>query len=83
MLRPDGQYKHAVCWVVQFFHFSLLGRLRMIAHLSPIAEEMNHLMGDVSEIDRIFEEGTNRAVENSEPILGEAYDIVGFIRSRQ
>ncbi len=55
----------------------------MIAHLSPIAEEMNHLMGDVSEIDRIFGEDTNRAVETSEPILGEAYDIVGFIRSRQ
>lgn len=53
-----------------------------VAHLSPIADEMRRLMGDVSEIDRILGDGANRAAEIAEPILADAYDLVGFVRSR-
>lgn len=53
-----------------------------VSHLSPITEEMNRLMGDVSEIDRILGDGANRAADIAEPILAGAYDIAGMIRSR-
>ena len=53
-----------------------------IAHLSPIADEMRRLMGDVTEINRILGEGAKRAAETAEPVLAETYDIVGLIRSR-
>ncbi len=66
----------------QFGQFKPLLADLAVAHLSPIAEEMRRLMGDVSEIDRILGDGANRAAEIAEPILAEAFDIVGFIRSR-
>ncbi len=66
----------------QFGQFKPLLADLAVAHLSPIADEMRRLMGDVSEIDRILGDGANRAAEIAEPILAEAYDIVGFVRSR-
>ena len=66
----------------QFGQFKPLLADLAVAHLSPIAEEMRRLMGDVSEIDRILGDGANRAAEIAEPILAEAFGIVGFIRSR-
>ncbi len=53
-----------------------------VAHLAPITDEMNRLMGDVTEIDRVLGEGANRAAEIAEPILTKTFDIVGLIRSR-
>ena len=53
-----------------------------VSHLSPITDEMNRLMSDVTEIDRILGDGANRAAEIAEPILAGAYDIAGMIRSR-
>ncbi len=53
-----------------------------VAKLGPIADEMNRLMSDPAEIDRILGDGANRAAAIAEPILAETYKIVGFIRSR-
>ncbi|MEO1562285.1 MAG: tryptophan--tRNA ligase [Pseudomonadota bacterium] len=50
--------------------------------LAPITDEINRLMADPAEIDRILGEGAARAAEIADPILTEAYDIVGLIRSR-
>ena len=66
----------------QFGQFKPLLADLAVAHLSPIANEMHRLMGDVSEIDRILGDGANRAAEIAEPILAEVFDIVGFVRSR-
>lgn len=54
-----------------------------VAHLSPISGEMERLLGDVAEIDRILGDGADRAAEIAEPILARTYDIVGLIRSRR
>ncbi len=53
-----------------------------VSHLSPITKEMNRLMDDVSEIDRILGDGAKHAAEIAEPILAGAYEITGLIRSR-
>ena len=53
-----------------------------VEHLAPITAEMNRLMADVAEIDRILGDGANRAAEIAEPILNQTYDIVGMVRSR-
>jgi tryptophanyl-tRNA synthetase len=81
----SGQTPEAVITQVagqQFGQFKPLLADLAVAHLSPIADEMHRLMGDVSEIDRILGNGANRAAEIAEPILAEAFDIVGFVRSR-
>ncbi|MFN3929585.1 MAG: tryptophan--tRNA ligase, partial [Thermoflexus sp.] len=53
-----------------------------VAKLSPITPEMNRLMADPAEIDRILGDGANRAEDIARPILDKAKDIVGMIRSR-
>ena len=53
-----------------------------VSHLTPITAEMNRLMADPAEIDRVLGDGANRAAEIAEPILAETYDLVGFLRSR-
>lgn len=50
--------------------------------VAPIAVEMNRLLSDPAEIDRILGEGANRAAEIAEPILAETYKRVGLLRSR-
>ena len=54
-----------------------------VAKLSPITTEMNRLMQDPAEIDRILGEGAERADAIARPILEEVYDITGMIRSRR
>ncbi len=66
----------------QFGQFKPLLADLAVAHLAPIADEMSRLMADPAEIDRILGDGANRAAEIAEPILADAYDIVGMIRSR-
>ncbi len=81
----SGQTPEAVIAQVagqQFGQFKPLLVDLAVAHLSPIADEMHRLMNDVTEIDRILGDGANRAAEIAEPILADAYDIVGFVRSR-
>lgn len=52
-----------------------------VAKLAPIAGEMDRLMNDPAEIDRILGDGSARAREIAEPILRQTYDIVGMLRS--
>jgi tryptophanyl-tRNA synthetase len=49
--------------------------------LVPICSEMKRLMADPVEIDRILDDGANRAHAIADPILAMTKDIVGFIRS--
>ncbi|NBZ88540.1 tryptophan--tRNA ligase [Stagnihabitans tardus] len=53
-----------------------------VAKLSPITTEMNRLMKDPAEIDRILGQGAERADAIAQPILAQVKDIVGMIRSR-
>ena len=50
--------------------------------VAPIAVEMNRLLADPAEIDRILGDGANRAAEIAEPILAETYRHVGLLQSR-
>ncbi|SNX73817.1 tryptophanyl-tRNA synthetase [Cereibacter ovatus] len=54
-----------------------------VSVLSPITTEMNRLMQDRAEIDRILADGSDRADAIARPILDQVYDIVGMIRSRR
>jgi tryptophanyl-tRNA synthetase len=54
-----------------------------VAKLAPITTEMNRLMQDPAEIDRILGEGADRADALARPIMDEVYEIVGMIRSRR
>jgi len=53
-----------------------------VAKLSPITTEMNRLLKDPAEIDRILGQGADRAEAIAHPILDRVYDITGMIRSR-
>ncbi len=52
-----------------------------VSKLAPISDEMQRLMNDPAEIDRILSKGAEKARAIAEPILKETYDIVGFLRS--
>ena len=54
-----------------------------VAKLAPITTEMNRLMQDPAEIDRILGEGADRADALARPIMDAVYEIVGMIRSRR
>jgi tryptophanyl-tRNA synthetase len=54
-----------------------------VAKLAPISTEMNRLMKDPAEIDRILGEGAEKADAIATPVLERTYDIVGMIRSRK
>ena len=51
-----------------------------VAKLSPVSAEMERLMRDPAEIDRILARGAERAREIAAPILSEVYGIVGMVR---
>ncbi|WP_072900463.1 tryptophan--tRNA ligase [Cognatiyoonia sediminum] len=51
-----------------------------VAKLAPISEEMQRLMNDPTEIDRILANGAEKARGIANPILKDTYDIVGFLR---
>ena len=51
------------------------------SRLTPIGDEMQRLMADPVEIDRILADGARRAHAIADPILAKTKDIVGFIRS--
>ena len=65
----------------QFSEFKPLLADLAVAKLSPISGEMQRLMQDPAEIDRILGRGAERAREIATPILQKTYDIVGMIRS--
>jgi len=51
-----------------------------VAKMGPIGDEMNRLMQDPAEIDRLLARGAERAREITAPILQKTYDIVGMVR---
>lgn len=52
-----------------------------VAELAPISTEMARLMADPAEIDRMLGQGASAARGIAAPILAQAYDIIGMIRS--
>ncbi len=50
-----------------------------VEKISPISSEMNRLMGDVTEIDRILANGAERANKIASPILRQTYEIIGIV----
>ena len=53
-----------------------------VEKIGPITAEMNRLLADPAEIDRILGEGAGRAREIAAPVLAGTYEIVGMISSR-
>jgi len=51
-----------------------------VEKLAPITSQMNRLLADPAEIDRILADGSRRAREIAGPIMAETKDIVGFVR---
>ncbi|MEL7349199.1 MAG: tryptophan--tRNA ligase [Pseudomonadota bacterium] len=51
-----------------------------VERLAPIAAEVNRLMADPAEIDRILKHGADQASAIADPILAETYAKVGFLR---
>ncbi len=51
-----------------------------VAKLSPISAEMNRLMADKGEIDRILKHGAERATAIAEKTISQVKDIVGLLR---
>ena len=72
-----GQYAGA-----QFGTFKPALAELAVAKLAPITTEMNRLMKDPAEIDRILGKGADRADALARPILDRVKDITGMIRSR-
>ena len=52
-----------------------------VGKLAPITTEMNRLLSDPAEIDRILGDGARRASAIASPILAEIKDILGFVRA--
>ena len=50
-----------------------------VAKMAPITAEMNRLMGDEAEIDRILARGAEQAREITAPILKRTYEIIGMV----
>ena len=48
--------------------------------LAPITTEMRRLMDDTTHIDAILRDGGERARARAEKVMGEVFDIVGFLR---
>jgi tryptophanyl-tRNA synthetase len=80
---------HTVDQVIRDFAGAQFGTFKpaladlAVASLSPITTEMNRLMADPGEIDRILGDGADRADAIAQPILDQVYDITGMIRSRR
>ena len=53
-----------------------------VEKIAPVTDEMNRLMKDPAEIDRILGQGADKAAGIAEPILKQTYEIAGLIRSR-
>jgi tryptophanyl-tRNA synthetase len=51
-----------------------------VAVLAPIAGEMQRLVADRAEMDRILRDGAGRARAIAQPIMNEVRNIVGFVR---
>ena len=80
---------HTVDQVIRDFAGAQFGTFKpaladlAVAKLAPITTEMNRLMADPGEIDRVLGDGADRADAIARPILEQVYDITGMIRSRR
>ncbi|MDQ2092136.1 tryptophan--tRNA ligase [Marimonas arenosa] len=64
----------------QFSEFKPMLAELAVNKLAPISSEMERLMQDQAEIDRILRGGAARARAIAAPILQRTYDIVGMVR---
>ena len=64
----------------QFSAFKPMLVERAVESLSPISGEMNRLMKDMSEIDRILKDGADKARAIAAPILKKTYEIIGLLK---
>ena len=53
----------------------------LVANLGPITAEMRKLLSDPASVDAVLADGAARARAIAEPVLAEAYDIVGFLKA--
>ena len=53
-----------------------------VESLAPIAAAMRELSGDHAHIDAVLADGAERAAAIAGPILREAYEVVGLLRTR-
>jgi tryptophanyl-tRNA synthetase len=51
-----------------------------VSRIAPVNAEMNRLLADPAEIDRILREGARKAQAIAAPIVEKVKDIVGFLR---
>ena len=52
----------------------------MIAHLDPIRDRMQILLGDITTLDTLLEDGAWRANQVAKPVMDEVYETIGFPR---
>jgi tryptophanyl-tRNA synthetase len=52
-----------------------------VSHVGPVNAEMQRLLAEPAEIDRILADGARRARSIARPIMDQVKDIVGFLRS--
>lgn len=50
----------------------------IVSILDPISQEMNRLLNDISELDKLLEAGNEKARTVTNPIVSDAYKIVGL-----
>ena len=71
--------------VIDLYCGSLFGQFKpaladlAVAKLAPISKEMQRLMKDPAEIDRILEKGAQEANAIARPVVDQVYDIIGMI----
>ncbi len=64
----------------QFSHFKAALTDLAVAVLGPIGAEMQRLCDDPAAVDAVLRDGAERARAIAEPVLEEAYRVVGFLR---
>jgi tryptophanyl-tRNA synthetase len=67
---------------MQFSGFKAKLTETAVAVLGPINAEMQRLMADPAELDRILARGAEKAAAIAEPVLKDVYETVGFLPPR-
>ena len=61
----------------QFSEFKPMLVERATEVLSPISSEMERIMRDLPELDKVLNNGANKAKSIAKPILQKTFDIIG------
>ena len=64
----------------QFSEFKPMLIERAVEILTPISSEMDYMMRDPTEIDKILKNGATKARTIAAPVLQQTYDIIGILR---